>query len=90
MNFQKCENKTIKEMISNNSLKDLLINLDIIKEEITEEDNIKYGDFYSIKKDDYNDNDNSLVPTIRHPYGFYLEDSIDILNNIYNNYKNNC
>ena len=85
-NFQQCENKTIDELLSYNSLKSLLNNLDIMPDEITEKDNIKYGDMASIQM--YDDNESSLGLVSKHPFGFYLEDSKDILEKIYNHYKN--
>ena len=86
-NFQKCEDITMEELLSNNSLKELLNNLDINPEDITEQDNNKYGGMDSIKKDE--DNDNCLVAEMKHPYSFYQKDSSDILDKIYNYLKNN-
>ena len=74
-NFQQCEKKSIKNLLSNDSLKSLLKNLDIIPEEITELDNIKYGNIKSIKKDDSED---SLEPEAKHPLSFYLKNSVGI------------
>jgi len=85
-NFMKCEKKTISQLLSSDSLKVLLNNLDIKPEEITEEDDIEFGYKNSIKKDN---NENNYEPEARHPFEFYLNCNKDILQKLYNYLKEN-
>ena len=80
-NFKQYKNKTINELLSNDSLKALLKNLDINPEEITEKDNVEFGKMDSILKDNI---DNISMEGSRHPYYFYLEDKkFDVLKKYY-------